>query len=126
MKTGRELGEAVATDVVMKTGGRQRSMAYMFALTVPVRAGLGDCGAPTTEGDLAIAETSGFLVPRPGRTTAMLEASGTKSEIVVCLDLVLGVLERAKGAEEREIWKGEEKRPVVETKIPADDLNFRT
>ena len=70
------------------------------------------------EGDPVTAETSGGAVPRPGGTSATPEVSGTKGEIVVCLDLVLGVLgflERAMGAKERESRKGEEKRQVVVT-----------
>ena len=51
----------------------------------------------------------------PGGTAATLEASGTKGEIMICLDLVLGFLEQAICSEKRESEKGEEKRQVLET-----------
>ena len=72
-------------------------------------------GAPTAKGDLATDETSGGAVSGPGGTTVIPEALGAKGEIMVCLDLVLGVLKRAMGTEESEHGKGEEKRPLVGT-----------
>ena len=68
-------------------------------------------------------ETSRDVVSGLGGTAPTPEASGTKGEIIVCLDLVLGILERAMDAEEREGGKGEEKRPVVKTEKTGDDLN---
>ena len=68
------------------------------------------------EGDPVTFKNSGGDVSGQGGTAATPEASGKKGEIVVCLDLVLGFLARAMGAEERKRGKGREKRPVVETK----------
>ena len=79
---------------------------------------------PIAKGELSTAETSENAVSGLGGTAARPEASGTKGEIMVYLDLVSGFLERAMGDKERERGKGKKKRPVAETeKKPADDLN---
>ena len=46
----------------------------------------------------------------PGVTTAMPEALRMKGDIMVCLSLVLGVLERAMGADKRERAGKEERK----------------